>query len=79
MLACVVLWCEHVPPVGVVRLSGELDMLDAPGVIPASFGDQVGDGRDVSLREMWHTGLRKFWVRFCGYGRRGALVQGGQY
>ena len=27
-----------------VRLGGELDLLDAPGVIPASFNDQVGDG-----------------------------------
>ena len=24
-----------------VRLGGQLDMLDAPGVIPASFNDQV--------------------------------------
>lgn len=31
-----------------VRLGGELDMLDAPGVIPAAFNDQVG-------REVWES------------------------
>ncbi len=38
-----------------VRLAGQLDLLDAPGVIPTAFQDQVTPETGVSLFKPYYT------------------------